>query len=310
MGCNLNKCFIPSEIIIPDNIEDINKYNNNNNDNDNNTNINQQKIHIENLKSSIKTYDKSNLYNSHLSNKKTSTEKNDNNIINNNNNNLGENSITIFLYDNNNILLDSIEITPTTLKSNTNNISQKEDKKFSFGKKNTCDYLLNYENISPIQFYINYNENTKKFQIFDNLLGTGIFLKIDKIILLNNMIINIGIDYMHFEINEKNNNEIKIKFLKKNEEISFNSKNFQSFTIGRNKSCNYIYNDDRISKIQCTIFFNGQQKWEIYDGIFLIDDVKKSSNGLWLLANKGIYLEEGMILKTGDLKLKVNKTRF
>ena len=307
MGCNLNKCFIPSEIIIPDNIEDINKYNNNN---DNNTNVNQQKIHIENLKSSIKTNEKNNLNNSHLSNKKTSTEKNDNNIINNNNNNLGENSITIFLYDNNNILLDSIEITPTTLKSNTNNILQKEDKKFSFGKKNTCDYLLNYENISPIQFYINYNEKAKKFQILDNVLGTGIFLKIDKIILLNNMIINIGIDYMHFEINEKNNNEIKIKFLKKNEEISFNSKNFQSFTIGRNKSCNYIYNDDRISKIQCTIFFNGQQKWEIYDGIFLIDDVKKSSNGLWLLANKGIYLEEGMILKTGDLKLKVNKTRF
>ena len=307
MGCNLNKCFIPSEIIIPDNIEDINKYENNN---DNNTNVNQQKINIENIKSSIKTNDKNNLNNSHLSNKKTSIEKNENNNINNNNNNLAENSITLFLYDNNNILLDSIEITPTSLKSNTNNITQKEDKKFSFGKKNSCDYLLNYENISPIQFYINYNENTKKFQIFDNLLGTGIFLKIDKIILLNNMIINIGIDYMHFEINEKNNNEIKIKFLKKNEEISFNSKNFQSFTIGRNKSCNYIYNDDRISKIQCTIFFNGQQQWEIHDGIFLIDDVKKSSNGLWLLANKGIYLEQGMILKTGDLKLKVNKTSF
>ena len=308
MGCNLNKCFIPSEIMIPDNIEDINKYENNN---DNNTNVNQQKINIENIKSSIKTNDKNNLNNSHLSNKKTSIEKNENNNINNNNNNnLVENSITLFLYDNNNILLDSIEITPTSLKSNTNNITQKEDKKFSFGKKNSCDYLLNYENISPIQFYINYNENTKKFQIFDNLLGTGIFLKIDKLILLNNMIINIGIDYMHFEINEKNNNEIKIKFLKKNEEISFNSKNFQSFTIGRNKSCNYIYNDDRISKIQCTIFFNGQQKWEIHDGIFLIDDVKKSSNGLWLLANKGIYLEQGMILKTGDLKLKVNKTSF
>ena len=308
MGCNLNKCFIPSEIIIPDNVEDINKYENNN---DNNTNVNQQKINIENIKSSIKTNDKNNLNNSHLSNKKTSIEKNENNNINNNNNNnLTENSITLFLYDNNNILLDSIEITPTSLKSNTNNITQKEDKKFSFGKKNSCDYLLNYENISPIQFYINYNENTKKFQIFDNLLGTGIFLKIDKIILLNNMIINIGIDYMHFEINEKNNNEIKIKFLKKNEEISFNSKNFQSFTIGRNKSCNYIYNDDRISKIQCTIFFNGQQQWEIHDGIFLIDDVKKSSNGLWLLANKGIYLEQGMILKTGDLKLKVNKTSF
>ena len=307
MGCNLNKCFIPSEIMIPDNIEDINKYENNN---DNNTNVNQQKINIENIKSSIKTNEKNNLNNSHLSNKKTSIEKNENNNINNNNNNLAENSITLFLYDNNNILLDSIEITPTSLKSNTNNITQKEDKKFSFGKKNSCDYLLNYENISPIQFYINYNENTKKFQIFDNLLGTGIFLKIDKIILLNNMIINIGIDYMHFEINEKNNNEIKIKFLKKNEEISFNSKNFQSFTIGRNKSCNYIYNDDRISKIQCTIFFNGQQQWEIHDGIFLIDDVKKSSNGLWLLANKGIYLEQGMILKTGDLKLKVNKTSF
>jgi hypothetical protein len=296
--------FISSEIIVPDNLSDIN------NNNSNNISNNQQKIHLENLKSSIKTYDKNNLNNSHLSNKKTSIEKNENNNINNNNNNLTENSITLFLYDNNNILLDSIEITPTTLKSNTNNISQKEDKKFSFGKKNSCDYLLNYENISPIQFYINYNENTKKFQIFDNLLGTGIFLKIDKIILLNNMIINIGIDYMHFEINEKNNNEIKIKFLKKNEEISFNSKNFQSYTIGRNKNCNYIYNDDRISKVQCTIFFNGEQKWEIYDGIFLIDDVKKSSNGLWLLANKGIYLEQGMILKTGDLKLKVNKTSF
>jgi len=305
MGCNLNKCFISSEIIVPDNLEDINNINNN----DNNTNLNQQKIHIENLKNSIKTNDKNILNNSHLSNKKTSTEKNDN-IINNINNNLGENSITMFLYDNNNILLDSIEITPTSLKSNSNNILSKEDKKFSFGKKNSCDYLLNYENISPIQFYINYNEQTKKFKIFDNLLGTGIFLKIDKIILLNNMIINIGIDYMHFEINEKNNNEIKIKFLKKNEEISFNSKNFQSYTIGRNKSCNYIYNDDRISKVQCTIFFNGQQQWEIHDGIFLIDDVKKSSNGLWLLANKGIDLEQGMILKTGDLKLKVSKTKF
>jgi len=68
---------------------------------------------------------------------------------------------------------------------------------------------------------------------------------------------------------------IKLNFLNRkknnqpNSNIIINSKGYSIFTIGRNKLYNYIYDDETLSKIQCTIIFK-DQNWILYDGDYQI----------------------------------------
>ena len=189
----------------------------------------------------------------------------------------------------------------------------KKQKKISFGKDNSSDYIIDDNSISSIQFYIGYNDIKKNFYIMDNISGTGTFIKLNNEIKIEqDMIINFCVDYMYFTINELNdgNKELNIKFLNKeknnenNSRISFDNKKYTRFTIGRSIKCNYQYDDDSVSKVQCTIIYQNNN-WYLYDGFVCNLEKKVSTNGLWLLTNKSISLRNQMILKTGEMKILV-----
>ena len=222
-------------------------------------------------------------------------------------------SILIKLYNSTNLLIDEIELTNEKLISKYNHLIKNFDKskKISFGKNKSNEYIINDNSISPIQFYIKYNENKKKFLIMDNLSGTGTFVKLTKeIIIEENMIISFCVDFMYFDVKVLKNGEtqLKITFLQKqknsekNSIIIFDSKEYQNFTIGRSHKCNYKYDDASVSKVQCTLCYE-KENWYLYDGSFTLFERRNSTNGLWLLAKKGIVLENNMIIKTGDMKL-------
>ena len=230
-----------------------------------------------------------------------------------NNNNL----IILKLYNKSNLLVDEIEIDENWVNSKLKNIKLpfNKNKNISFGKNNSSDYIIEDNSISPIQFYINYNENKKQYYIMDNLSGTGTFVKLNKEIKIEqDMIISFCVDYMYFNIIILKNgiNKINIKFLNKNKnseknsEISFDNKEYKSFTIGRSNQCNYIYDEDSVSKIQCTFIFENDN-WYIYDGLYSPNEKKISTNGLWLLTKNNICLNNNMILKTGDMKIIVSE---
>ena len=225
------------------------------------------------------------------------------------------NSILFKLYDSSNILIDEIRITENSIISKYKqlNINYERGSTISFGRDQNCDYIINDNSISPIQFFINHNEDKKKFYIKDNLSGTGTFVKLTKeIIIKQNMIISFCVDYMYFDIKnlKKNLTQINIKFLnkfnnsEKQSEISFTNNEYNYFTIGRSELCNYQYNDDSVSKVQCTLIYQNNN-WYIYDGLYHDYDKKLSTNGLWLLTKNGIGLKNKTIIKTGDMKIFV-----
>jgi len=226
------------------------------------------------------------------------------------------NSILLKLYNKTNNLIDEIELNKNYISSKFNNINKNYDektKKISFGKDNSSDYIIDDNSISSIQFYIGYNDIKKNFYIMDNISGTGTFIKLNNEIKIEqDMIINFCVDYMYFTINELNdgNKELNIKFLNKeknnenNSRISFDNKKYTRFTIGRSIKCNYQYDDDSVSKVQCTIIYQNNN-WYLYDGFVCNLEKKVSTNGLWLLTNKSISLRNQMILKTGEMKILV-----
>ena len=126
------------------------------------------------------------------------------------------------------------------------------------------------------------------------------------------MIISFCVDFMYFDIKKLKNNstQINIKFLnkfnnsEKQSEISFTNNEYNYFSIGRSDICNYQYNDDSVSKVQCTLIYQNNN-WYIYDGLYHDYDKKLSTNGLWLLTKDGIGLKNKTIIKTGDMKIFV-----
>ena len=225
--------------------------------------------------------------------------------------------VKLKIFNISNILIDEIEITDNYIISsyNTNKtIKFVKNKKISFGRNNLSDYIINDKSISPIQFFIYYKENNKKFYIMDNLSGTGTFVKINRgIVIKPNMIISFLVDLIYFDVNKLNTGDIEIKlnFLNKNKNnqpnsnLIINSKDYSIFTIGRSKFCNYIYDEETISKIQCTIIFK-DKNWILYDGDYSISHKRNSTNGIWLLTKNGILIENQMLFKSGNLKILSN----
>ncbi len=226
------------------------------------------------------------------------------------------NLILLKIYNKTNNLIDEIELNQNFISSKFKNINKNFDdktKKISFGKDNSSDYIIDDNSISPIQFYIGYNEIKKNFYIIDNLSGTGTFIKLNQEIKIEqDMIISFCVDFMYFDIKHLKNNltQINIKFLnkinnsEKQSELSFTNNEYTHFTIGRSNICNYQYKDDSVSKVQCTLIYQ-KNNWYIYDGLYNDYDKKLSTNGLWLLTKDGIGLKNKMVIKTGDMKIFV-----
>ena len=255
------------------------------------------------------------------------TTDNPSNTYNNNNNNISPQisiqplisekqieypKVTFKFYNNSQSdLLEQISLTPNSLtKSNGSITIHPKHHKFTFGSSKESDCELSDTNISSKQFFVYFDSDSKKFLAIDNILGTGLFVKIeDSIIINHDMIVSFCADHMYLQAAENEiggGKIINIKFLQSlnKKEYHFNSNQQIMLTIGRGNKCDIVHNGESVSKVHCTIKYENNE-WVLYDGVVNDKEQKKSMNGLWLLANVGMELKDKMIMKTGIYKIFV-----
>lgn len=218
-------------------------------------------------------------------------------------------SVKLMIYSNHtSSLMDEVTITPNQLRCSSNNkVSDSTTGKFSFGKDLNNDCVINDSTLGGHQFFVYFNNRTNKFYAIDNLNGTGLFVRINKkIVVDHDMIVSFCVDHMYLQVTQRDDNskDIKVKFLqeKQNKESVFNSKTKQNITIGRGDKCDIVYKEESVSKTQCTLIYS-EGEWTLYDGLYTENECRASSNGLWLLANKSTELTSNMVLKTGTLRI-------
>ena len=167
-------------------------------------------------------------------------------------------------------------------------------------------------------FMIKFNPDDLNYYIKDLGRGFGTFIKIqDWTELKNNLLLNIGENYIVFSLGEddeeeenekemddinKNDNSLNIKIFSMNSQ----QKIFKLLpsdcpvTIGRSSENTIYIDDDMLSRIHCTIDYNNE-KWYINDGFAKSgeqeEEVKKSTNGSWIFAYDEIQITDGMIFK-------------
>jgi len=188
-----------------------------------------------------------------------------------------------------------IIITPSSLNKKTFNVGDR----MIFGKHNpeNAFNFPEHENVGNSQFEMRYDIEEKSYKIKDNRKGTGVFIRVGKMIIQHEYIFSFSTIHFFVYKPHKKDKLLKIKILHgnlKEKTFSFNPKEVTKVRIGRNKSNEIFCNDDDVSRIQCTFVFD--QDWYVYDGT----SEKASKNGLWMLATKEIPVENNMFIKTGN----------
>ena len=184
------------------------------------------------------------------------------------------------------------------------------------------DYIINTNeiineennNLSGRHFRIRFDINTMKYYIKDLGRGFGTFKKIiNKAKIKDSYLLNIGNSYivctfgvdeyyqegMGIEDGDKTLNIKVFSEIPQTEPHFFNPKQFKRVYIGRDISCNIIVDDSLLSRVHCTIEYNDEEGWVIYDGKINDDESKNkpSTNGTWLYLIEEIPIEEGLIFK-------------
>lgn len=207
---------------------------------------------------------------------RNNNKKNENKILNSDNTNPDNN-----IYSRNN------------LNSKTFNDEYSKDfllNDFSFPIEEKDDNFSLYE--SP-NFAIYFNVDDGNYYIKDFNTGVGALMKIKRYIMEGNTLINIGGNYLVVYIEK---NKIIIKIFNNNILDSPNKKDKNSINcdlkeyeidehnnfylnIGRNQNCDIIIEDMMLSKIQCRIEYNSNNKcFYLNDG----DGKRESTNGTWV----------------------------
>ena len=151
-----------------------------------------------------------------------------------------------------------------------------------------------------------------KYYIKDLGKGYGTFKKIIKkekikdsyLLNIGNsyIVCTFGLDEYYQEGNkiEDDDNILNIKVfseIPQTEPHFFNPKQFKRIYIGRDISCNIIIDDSLLSRIHCTLEYDDEEGWVIYDGKIDDNENKKSTNGTWLYLIEEIPIENGLIFK-------------
>ena len=176
--------------------------------------------------------------------------------------------------------------------------------------------IINEENNNLLgrHFRIRFDINTMKYYIKDLGRGFGTFKKIiNKAKIKDSYLLNIGNSYivctfgvdeyyqegMGIEDGDKTLNIKVFSEIPQTEPHFFNPKQFKRVYIGRDISCNIIVDDSLLSRVHCTIEYNDEEGWVIYDGKIGDDESKnkQSTNGTWLYLIEEIPIEEGLIFK-------------
>ena len=168
-------------------------------------------------------------------------------------------------------------------------------------------------------FMIKFNPNDLNYYLKDLGRGFGTFIKIQEWTeLVNNLLLNIGENYIVFSFGDEDDEEEDEKNNNINYNKDDNSLNIKIFsinakqktykllpsecpiTIGRSSENSIYIDDDMLSRIHCTIDFSND-KWYIQDGLakngIQDDEIKKSTNGSWIYAYDEIPIVNKMIFK-------------
>ena len=132
----------------------------------------------------------------------------------------------------------------------------------------------------------------------------GTYIKIDNTIIKEKTVINIGNTYMAFSYNIYLNNQNKTKFKKylflkiinenKEYEPIILEEEKNSYYIGRSKNSDIQIDDNCMSKINCTLYFENNI-WKLQDGERFGN---KSTNGTWMHASEDNEILDKMIFKS------------
>ena len=74
--------------------------------------------------------------------------------------------------------------------------------------------------------------------------------------------------------------------------------------IGRMPSCNIKFDDNQLSRLQCTISYH-EGNWILKDG----DGTKSSTNGTWLFVDELFKIYDGMVFKAGQTLFRTRKLK-
>ena len=158
-------------------------------------------------------------------------------------------------------------------------------------------------------FAIFYNLLDGNYYIKDFNTGVGALMKIKKMELDCNTLINIGSNYLVLYINnntitfkifnnstvsEKKYNDDSINQNYVTKEYRINENEDSIITIGRSQKCDIIIEDMMLSKIQAFIEYNSKtKKFYLNDG----DEMKESTNGTWVFILNATKITNNFMFK-------------
>ena len=205
------------------------------------------------------------------------------------------------------------------LKSNDDNINTDNNNNI-YNDDIIKDFLLN-DFVFPIEdkednyslyelpnFAIFYNVEDGNYYIKDFNTGVGALMKIKNYRIEGNTLINIGGNYLVVYIED---NKIRVKIFNNSildnnnkkeqntincdlKEFYFDKKNNFVINIGRNQNCDLIIEDMMLSKIQCRIEYNANDKcFYLCDG----DGKKESTNGTWVFILNSTKITNNFMFK-------------
>lgn len=208
-----------------------------------------------------------------------------------------------------------------------NNIYSNESLRNNINTNNNNDLdLTNAFNLNDFVFPVEEKEENvglyefPNFAIFYNLLdgnyyikdfntGVGALMKIKRIELDFNTLINIGSNYLVIYINNDiitfkifnnstvsdrkyNDDSIGQNYVTKEYRVKENEDSI--ITIGRSQKCDIIIEDMMLSKIQAYIEYNSKtKKFYLNDG----DEMKESTNGTWVFILKATKITNNFMFK-------------
>ena len=158
-------------------------------------------------------------------------------------------------------------------------------------------------------FAIFYNLNDKNYYIKDFNTGVGALMKIKRVLMDLNTLINIGSNYLVLYINDNiitfkifnnstilegksNENNMGQNYVTKEYKVKENEDSI--ITIGRSQKCDIIIEDMMLSKIQAYIEYNSKtKKFYLNDG----DGVKESTNGTWVFILNATKITNNFMFK-------------
>ena len=205
-------------------------------------------------------------------------------------------------------------ITYFGLIDENNNINTNENNNVDYNISSNDIITEENSNLLGPHFRIRFDINTMKYYIRDLGCGFGTFKKIiKKAQIKDSYLLNIGNSYIvcTFGVDEYYPEEAAIEDADKTLNIKvfseipqaephfFNPKQFKRIYIGRDVSCNIIIDDSLLSRVHCTIEYDEENGWVIYDGRIDDDEYKNkpSTNGTWLYLIEEIPIEDGLIFK-------------